>query len=874
MAPRRSIVVLLVALIGISLVSAVRVHNKTRNTICIGITTMPRYPSGFAAQLGLTANMAAYTAIDVVNNDSTILPDATLVPFEVVSYGVPGLGTLASYTMAAHNCTIIIGDPSSGSNIQSAVMSGYEKVPQICGNCGSPVLSNPPIYPYFFRTFYMGFVGGVVSVVRGFGWGKIAIAYSLDVLSSSVAQWIVNDAAAYNIEILTIQAFQISGSAYGNTTAMQQEMIPIYQSIKASNARIIVLITSADIIDWVFYGAVSYGFKGSQYAWCSTQPMGSSGMNSTQIDSAYGNGTHVFSRSVLVPNFYMYYNYNTSIFRTFNTTYRSEVAYRYPGSAASITSWLSADGSVPFDTAVRVYDATLAIIHTWDRILNQLGLDASYIPQLTKQGVFTPAEVTNTQYLGIGTLPVSFDNTGSEIFTGVILQNYGPTIYAPAYNMVAIGTYTATGINLTMTPDWTTSNGLPPLDHPQYAPDLFMFWNADSGTDSVAIIFGVLYGIHVLAAFASFFMVIVNRNKSEISRTGLVYYMVVTFGTLLVAIEGLFDLSGSSVVCELDAWLLGLGITAVLSMVMVKIGRVFRMGRNKKLMERQYKNAHFLISFAVTWTIQIILLIVWAATQSSAMTTTYTDTTYSYQCVNTLGNPTGITIVLYIYIGLLVLGSLVIGFCRKQVPPEEDREATYVVMALLNMGLCMGLELWQVTNTNMPVRMRSLLRLIIQWIGLFATQNLLVTLDLLHAVRSEKGSDTHSISTTRGGTTTKKPLLRPQNTQSVSNVDLFTSADVIWCKKGIFGQWSQASIQFCKYYKPFLKVTDEGDKGCGFHVPLSKISGVDMHMVETDSFVATLDGSKYTFQTENGDIASKFTSLLGTQKPTPGSGTV
>ncbi|KAI9205054.1 periplasmic binding protein-like I [Polychytrium aggregatum] len=763
--------------------------------------------------------------------------------------------------MAQANCTLIVAGPSSGENIQSGIVSGYQMIPQICSDCGSPTLANSKLYPYFFRAYYMGGITGFINLANSFGWTQVALVYSLATLERTLAGQFVDAATAAGLKLLSIQGFQVPAAAYNNGTYMMEILYPLYQALDNSNARIFYMIVEPDLVDWFYYGAIEYGFRGPEYAWCSYQTLGYYGANNTQIDNSFGAGAHSYSRSFLIPSFDMGVNLTSPMTQWLNASYQAEIIARFGAAEAQDPGWYGVS-LLPYEPARRTFDVIMAIVTTWDRVLNERGLDASYLVNLTHQGVFTPAEVTKTNFVGTATAPITFDSTGSQNFPGIILQIYGSNQQAPYYNWTKIGTFNSSGITWLMTPDWTTSNGLPPLDHPQYAPDLFMFWNADSGTDSVAIIFGVLYGIHVLAAFASFFMVIVNRNKSEISRTGLVYYMVVTFGTLLVAIEGLFDLSGSSVVCELDAWLLGLGITAVLSMVMVKIGRVFRMGRNKKLMERQYKNAHFLISFAVTWTIQIILLIVWAATQSSAMTTTYTDTTYSYQCVNTLGNPTGITIVLYIYIGLLVLGSLVIGFCRKQVPPEEDREATYVVMALLNMGLCMGLELWQVTNTNMPVRMRSLLRLIIQWIGLFATQNLPVTLDIFRFVYFPQTDEDMSTSSMMLSTPLhKKTLARKPTTSDAEDENNFINSEMQWRRASIFGQWSHVSVQLCKHTDPFFRMTDE-DESAGTHFYLSQIKNVKLDTSEKDKFWATLNGTPYYFHTESSKISKAFVELL------------
>jgi len=97
----------------------------------------------------------------------------------------------------------------------------------------------------------------IANLVEHYKWRKIAILYSTQDYGSSIAQIVINAAAARNIEILTISTF------YEGSTDLSSQM----QTIKTSGARVtIVCCTNSDMVA-VMRSASQANLIGENYVW-------------------------------------------------------------------------------------------------------------------------------------------------------------------------------------------------------------------------------------------------------------------------------------------------------------------------------------------------------------------------------------------------------------------------------------------------------------------------------------------------------------------------------------------------------------------------------------------------------------------------------
>jgi branched-chain amino acid transport system substrate-binding protein len=159
------------------------------STIEIGISAVL---SGGDAPGGANTNAATLLAIDMVNADTSILPDHTLVPTFADDAGEFVAGFLSGVCLADRGVPVTIGPTHSGASMGFGTISRQTNMPFLSPSASSPKLNSRDAetgFPLFSRNFPSDDFQGVAlaDLAQHYGWTTCAtISQSADEYSEGL----------------------------------------------------------------------------------------------------------------------------------------------------------------------------------------------------------------------------------------------------------------------------------------------------------------------------------------------------------------------------------------------------------------------------------------------------------------------------------------------------------------------------------------------------------------------------------------------------------------------------------------------------------------------------------------------------------------
>jgi ABC-type branched-subunit amino acid transport system substrate-binding protein len=149
---------------------------------------------------------------------------------------------------------------SSLTELSSLILQSYN-VPLCAGSATSPSLSNPRIYPNFFRAIPndAAQAESMAGYLLSQGWRKVAIVYTTESYGENLATFFSNAARSRNLTILSSQAVFIGSS--------QEKLFNTVSNLKESGAKIFVYFGRIDEYSLVVAEAKKVGIYGEGYNW-------------------------------------------------------------------------------------------------------------------------------------------------------------------------------------------------------------------------------------------------------------------------------------------------------------------------------------------------------------------------------------------------------------------------------------------------------------------------------------------------------------------------------------------------------------------------------------------------------------------------------
>lgn len=218
--------------------------------------------SGTLAGGGVERRAAAQMAVDIINEDDTLLSGVTLNLLVKDTQTNPSVGATVAQEVISDGAVGIVGAASSSVSKSVAGVAEQNKVPQISYSSTNPDLSNKTVYPYFLRVVPPDSVQGVaiVKIIKEMGFTQIATLATSDDYGLGGITVVEETAAEEGIEVLSSQRFD-----QGAVDVKSQ-----LQAIKDSGAHVIVLNAIVGDAKTVFSQADDVGLVGEDYVWVGT----------------------------------------------------------------------------------------------------------------------------------------------------------------------------------------------------------------------------------------------------------------------------------------------------------------------------------------------------------------------------------------------------------------------------------------------------------------------------------------------------------------------------------------------------------------------------------------------------------------------------
>ena len=227
---------------------------------------------------GIRRLHAFIMAVNELNANATFMPNHRLEFKIEESKRDAGQAFFAAIAVAQWGAEIVCGPASSGPTMNAALALKTYKVTQASYSATSPALSDGETYPFFFRlppsdAFQ---TVGLSEMAKEYGWVKMAVMSDTSSYGASGAQAFIDAAKLASQNVLTYQVFSKDQSDISSELA----------TVKASKARIVVVVCQANDGASLIHQGYQAGIGGPGYAWVGADGI----MNSNLIDALSAKG--------------------------------------------------------------------------------------------------------------------------------------------------------------------------------------------------------------------------------------------------------------------------------------------------------------------------------------------------------------------------------------------------------------------------------------------------------------------------------------------------------------------------------------------------------------------------------------------------------
>ena len=605
----------------------------------------------------------------------------------------------------ANDITLVVGNQLSSISELTGIAGNVYGIAQLSGVATSPFLSDKNKYPYYSRISASSTdqVSAIIATLKyysssGLGWEKVSIISTAEAYGINLSSAFIDEAAEEGITVASYEQFIIG------TTDIDVEL----QEIQKSGARVILALI---FTQWEFLitKANEYGLVGESYVWI--VPNAIVGIIE-EVQNVKELTRGVLGSQVYVPQ-------NTPEFAQFIATWFSLDPVAFPGS-----------GVPPSPFALFGYDmmrtATIAIEKLYDE--NILFSTPRISPEIWTN------TIRNISFNGV-TGFVEFNELGDRI-SPFSISYYRPetnswvqaAFWSPqddSYTQLADVVWYS---NTTEIPDldirppfhyWSCHNKEKRYDETgktiqlhspdgsdiddidiDYQCDNFIDCKniSDESSDCtsnyvvVFIVFGIITIFLIFVAllillFIILFGVILKYKRLRVISPN---FMVLMCITLMVGFISVFSWYGKPhpVACGFQPWLLGLSVTSLLSTLVAKNFRIWRIFKYP-LKRTRITDLELFLLYALLMFPVLLILTLWTIISTPTASLEHRDGEDHYIC-NTggfTGEPGGI-VFFFILVGyssiILFLGVLVSIATRKV--PAVFNEAPLIAISIYNLG--------------------------------------------------------------------------------------------------------------------------------------------------------------------------------------------
>ncbi|KAF9109128.1 hypothetical protein BGX27_007966 [Mortierella sp. AM989] len=527
----------------------------------------------------------------------------------------------------------VIGDVSSALSLQSALLTSRLSIPQCSYSAGSTQLSSKDDYGFFFRTIptELKFGSVMLDFVANRGWKNIAVFYTGDSLGSQMMDNIEYQASIRNVTIGYRKAFWETGSS---------DIAPALENLEDSGQRIIVVAAVGLPQLRLMNEAVKKGLVSKDYVWLAinqiTEPLLGENTNLKPTDL---NGLFMFDNLLKLQGYPPY--------EKFLDKWAALNPQEYPYAGQRDIS----------SNEPQAYSCMMSMATGFARAVKG-NWTALHLLAAGKLGDELRPIKMNANYTGPGG-PMVFDGNGDVV--------HGQA--------VPIGTSYSGVFNLTSPPIYFDGTTTPPADT---AP--LQVLNPRYGS-TIGIVIMSVAGLSILFSFLTMMIVIVYKNAPVIKASSPLFCCLELCGFILLYISTIMSLDiPTHFLCMARPLALNIGFLLVVSNIVAKNFRIYRIFHNIYVTKRVIKDSHLL---------RIVGTIMCGNLAPPMLTQIVTpDFTSYWTCDNVGGSSTPFFVVMFVYDAVLLLFATYLAYMNRNVAANynECRQIAFVVYNILLSG--------------------------------------------------------------------------------------------------------------------------------------------------------------------------------------------
>ncbi|KAF9433867.1 hypothetical protein BGZ76_008875 [Entomortierella beljakovae] len=546
----------------------------------------------------------------------------------------------------------VIGDISSTLSLQSALLTSRLAIPQCSYSAGSIQLSNKDDYEYFFRTIPTELMFGSVMLdfVASRGWKNIAVFYTADALGSQMMEYIEFQAASRDLTIGYRKAFWEAGAL---------DVEPALRELEESGQRIVIVAAVGMPQLRLMAESVKQGLVSKDYVWLNinqiTEPLLGQFTNLTPTDL---NGLFMFDNLLELDGYPPY--------ESFLDKWAALDAEVYPyAGKRSITS-----------NEPQAYSCMMSMACAFSKVIDG-NSTTLHLLSSGKLGPQLRPIAMNANYTGPGG-PMMFDNNGDVVFGNFILYNFQDG------KVVTIGTSYSGVFNLTSAPMYFDGTTTPPVDT---KPLSVVNPRFDSAIGVVVI---AVAGLSILFSLVTMLIVIIYRKAPVIKASSPLFCCLELIGFILLYIYTIMALDiPTDYVCMARPFVLNVGFLLVVSNIVAKNFRIYRIFHNIYVTKRVIKDSHLLRIVGTIMFGNLLVMAIWYInTPPTLQRVVRPNFNLQWTCNNAGGSSTPYFAIMFVYDGLLLLFATYLAYMNRNVASNynECRQIAFVVYNILLSG--------------------------------------------------------------------------------------------------------------------------------------------------------------------------------------------
>ncbi|KAF9427918.1 hypothetical protein BGZ94_003858 [Podila epigama] len=532
--------------------------------IKVGVLLPYSLPNDLTQQLSFSGTSAIRMAAGEINANK-LIPGAyiTLVLKDSFNGADPensGAGqaifSTVSLLQAEGGVSGVIGDVSSALTVQSALLTSRLSIPQCSFSAGSTQLSSKD-YGHFFRTIPTELMFGRVMIdfVASRGWKTMAVFYTGDSLGSEMMENISKQAKLRDINIGFRRTFWNAGSS--------SDVGPVLDRLKDSGQRIIVVAAVGVPQIKLMAEAVRRGLVSKDYVWLTIDQVTDPLLEIPGITTEQLNGLFMFDNMLELHGYPPY--------EEFLDKWSELDPKEFPYSGSREIS--SNEAQAYSCMMVMANGFANAVKGNWTALhMLATGRLGSKLKPLSM----------NTNYTGPGG-PMLFDEFGDVVYGNFILYNYQHG------HAVVVGNSYSGVFNVSSPPMYFDGTYDTPADS---AP--LRVLNPMYGS-TIGVVIMIIAGLGILFSLVTMVIVVLHRDAQVIKASSPLFCCFELCGFMLLYVSAILGLDiPNHGTCVARPLTLNIGFLLVVSNIVAKNFRVYRIFHNIYVTKRVIRDSHLL----------------------------------------------------------------------------------------------------------------------------------------------------------------------------------------------------------------------------------------------------------------------------------------